>query len=104
MWDSPKQEEFATDLCKLFIACNVAWNSAANPELLLFFSKYVPQAKIPDRRVLSGRVLDQLVCEIENAMKGSLSGKLGTGQCDGCRSNAKASIAVFALRVKALTL
>ncbi|KAJ7938616.1 hypothetical protein B0H13DRAFT_1851561 [Mycena leptocephala] len=47
MWDPPKQEEFAEDLCKLFIACNVAWNSAANPELLLFFSKYVPEAKIP---------------------------------------------------------
>ncbi|KAJ7640524.1 hypothetical protein B0H17DRAFT_1149012 [Mycena rosella] len=48
------QDEFAEDLCKLFVACNVAWNSAANPQLLLFFTKYVPEAKIPDRRVLSG--------------------------------------------------
>lgn len=59
MWDPLKQEEFASDLCKVFISCNFAWNAAANPQLLLFFSKYVPEAKIPDRRVLSGRVLNR---------------------------------------------
>ncbi|KAJ7170282.1 ribonuclease H-like domain-containing protein [Mycena crocata] len=86
------QEEFAQDLCQVFISCNVAWNSAANPQLLLFFSKYVPEAKIPDRRVLSGRVLDSLVCQVETEMKAKVSGKFGTGQCDGRKSNAKASI------------
>ncbi|KAJ7729989.1 hypothetical protein B0H16DRAFT_1330093 [Mycena metata] len=83
MWNPPKQQEFAEDLCKLFVACNVAWNSANNPELLLFFSKYVPEAKIPDRRVLSGRVLDTLVLQIEKEMKSQVAGKLGMGQCDG---------------------
>ncbi|KAJ7226589.1 hypothetical protein C8J57DRAFT_1031627, partial [Mycena rebaudengoi] len=83
MWDPLQQEEFVQDLCKIFIACNVAWNSAANPHLLLFFSKYVPEAKIPDQRVLSGRVLDALVVQVDTEMKSNVAGKLGTGQCDG---------------------
>ncbi|KAJ7711534.1 hypothetical protein B0H14DRAFT_2645715 [Mycena olivaceomarginata] len=41
------------------------------------------QAKIPDRRVLSGRVLDRLVIQVETEMKSKVSGKLETGQCDG---------------------
>ncbi|KAJ7238184.1 ribonuclease H-like domain-containing protein [Mycena rebaudengoi] len=101
MWDPPQQEDFAQDLCKLFIACNVAWNSAANPELLLFFSKYIPEAKIPDRRVLSGRVLDTLVVQAESEMKSNVAGKLGTGQCDGWKSGAKAAIITTSVTVKA---
>ncbi|KAJ7891750.1 hypothetical protein B0H13DRAFT_1625867 [Mycena leptocephala] len=99
IWDPPKQQEFAEDLCKLFIACNIAWNSANNPELLLFFSKYLPEAKIPHRRVLSGRVLDTLVVQVESEMKAQVSGKLGMGQCDGWKSNAKASIVTTSVTV-----
>ncbi|KAJ7271620.1 ribonuclease H-like domain-containing protein [Mycena rebaudengoi] len=104
MWDPIQQEEFAQDLCKLFIACNVAWNSAANPQLLLFFSKYIPEAKIPDRRVLSGRVLDALVVQAETEMKSNVAGKLGTGQCDGWKSTAKASIITTSVTVEAKVL
>ncbi|KAJ7126578.1 ribonuclease H-like domain-containing protein [Mycena crocata] len=100
MWDPVKQEEFAEDLCKLFVACNITWNSASNPQLNLFFSKYIPGAKIPDRRVLSGRVLDTLVVQAEDRMKSSVSGKLGTGQCDGWKSNAKASIITTSVTVE----
>ncbi|KAJ7763398.1 ribonuclease H-like domain-containing protein [Mycena metata] len=100
MWNLPKQQEFAEDLCKLFVACNVAWNSANNPELLLFFSKYVPEAKIPDRCVLSGRVLDTLILQIEEEMKSQVAGKLGMGQCDGWKSGAKASIISTSITVE----
>lgn len=100
MWDPPKQQEFAEDLCKLFIACNVSWNSANNPELLLFFSKYVPEAKIPDRRVLSGQVLDTLVLRVEKEMKDQVAGKLGIGQCDGWKTGAKASIISTSITVE----
>ncbi|KAJ7735370.1 ribonuclease H-like domain-containing protein [Mycena metata] len=101
MWDPSGQQEFAEDLCKLFIACNIAWNSANNPQLLLFFSKYLPAAKIPDRRVLSGRVLDTLVGQIETEMKEQVSGKLGMGQCDGWKTGAQASIVTTSVTVEA---
>ncbi|KAJ7753324.1 ribonuclease H-like domain-containing protein, partial [Mycena maculata] len=99
MWEPPKQEEFAQDLCKLFVACNISWNSAANPQLNLFFSKYVPEAKIPDRRVLSGRILDSLALQAETGMKSIVTGRLGTGQCDGWKSGAKAAIITTSVTV-----
>ncbi|KAJ7758153.1 ribonuclease H-like domain-containing protein [Mycena maculata] len=99
MWEPPKQEEFAQDLCKLFVACNISWNSAANPQLNLFFSKYVPEAKIPDRRVLSGRVLDSLALQAETGMKSIVTGRLSTGQCDGWKSSAKAAIITTSVTV-----
>ncbi|KAJ7718290.1 hypothetical protein DFH07DRAFT_680400, partial [Mycena maculata] len=98
-WEPPKQEEFAQDLCKLFVACNISWNSAANLQLNLFFSKYVPEAKIPDRRVLSGRVLDSLALQAETGMKSIVTGRLGTGQCDGWKSGAKAAIITTSVTV-----
>ncbi|KAF7344301.1 hypothetical protein MVEN_01721700 [Mycena venus] len=102
MWDPSRQQEFAEDLCKLFIACNISWNSAGNPELFLFFSKYVPEAKIPDRRVLSGRVLDALAAQAETSMKSKVLGKLATGQCDGYKSSARAAIVTMSITVEAL--
>lgn len=101
MWDQPTQEEFAQDLCKLFVACNMSWNSASNPQLNLFFSKYVPEAKIPDRRVLSGRVLDSLAAQTEATMKSNVAGRHGTGQCDGWKTNAKAAIISTSVTVDA---
>ncbi|KAJ7940007.1 hypothetical protein B0H13DRAFT_1464936, partial [Mycena leptocephala] len=100
-WDPAQQQEFAEDLCKLFIACNVAWNSAGNPELHLFCSKYIPGAKIPDRKVLSGRVLDTLAVHAETNMKSNVSGKLATGQCDVWKSEAKAAIITMSVTVEA---
>ena len=92
LWPPEKQEEFYDDLCRLFVACNWAWNGVANPELLLFMSKYISQAKIPDRRVLSGHVLDQLVAQFEEKVRVEVSGKFVTGQCDGWKALSKAHI------------
>ncbi|KAJ6516526.1 ribonuclease H-like domain-containing protein [Mycena vitilis] len=100
MWESSKQDEFAADLCKLFISCNMAFRSASNPQLNLFFSKYIPQAKVPDRRVLSGRVLDVLVVQAEMEMKSHVAGKLATGQCDGYKTTAKASVVTTSITVE----
>ncbi|KAJ7637806.1 ribonuclease H-like domain-containing protein [Mycena rosella] len=100
MWDLP-QQEFAQDLCKLFVACNISWNSALNAQLNLFFSKYVPEAKIPDRQVLSGHVLDLLAAEAEAGMKSKVAGRFGTGQCDGWKTNAKAAVVTTSVTVDA---
>ncbi|KAJ7258197.1 hypothetical protein C8J57DRAFT_1436836 [Mycena rebaudengoi] len=45
-----KRPEFGED-------CGWSWNDAHNPKFKLFFDKYLPVAKIPDRRVLSGTIL-----------------------------------------------
>ncbi|KAF7331976.1 HAT family dimerization protein [Mycena kentingensis (nom. inval.)] len=92
MWEREQQEQFARDVCRLLVSCNWSWNCVSNPEFLLFFSKYVPEAKIPDRDVLSGRILDTLTREVEAGMKEKVRGKWATGQCDGWKSIAKDNI------------
>ena len=51
-----------------------------------------PGAVIPDRKQLSGRILDQEVESVEERMKLKIQGKVGTGQCDGWKNNAKKSV------------
>ncbi|KAI0072875.1 hypothetical protein K474DRAFT_1650318 [Panus rudis PR-1116 ss-1] len=91
-WTATKNDQFARDLCKLFIACDFAWNAADNIQLQLFFAKYIPQAKVPDRRKLSGIYLDQEVTVAENKTKADIAGRLGTLQCDGWRNVAKVPV------------
>jgi len=48
-------------------------------------------AVIPDHKQLSGQILDQEVESVER-MKLKIQGKVGTGQCDGWKNNAKKSV------------
>jgi hypothetical protein len=47
---------------------------------------------VPDRRVLSGSVLDNQVAEVEAGVKAKIQGKVGIAQCDGWKNNAKKSV------------
>jgi len=77
------QAEFEVDVCKLFVSCGIAWNSADNPSMRTFMSKWViPDVSMPHRRVLSGRVLDGEVKKVENSVRDTVKGKFATGQCD----------------------
>ncbi|TBU39179.1 hypothetical protein BD309DRAFT_983231 [Dichomitus squalens] len=60
-WDQEHRDEFNADLCDLFVACNFSFNAADNPQMHLFFTKWVPGAKVPDRWKLSGPCLDRAV-------------------------------------------
>lgn len=78
------QAEFSMDFLKLLVANGSAW---------LFASKWMtPGAVIPDCKQLSGRILDQEVECVEERMKLKIQGKVGTGQCDGWKNNAKKSV------------
>ena len=92
IWDAACQEDFATDLCKLFIACGVAWNVAENPQFQLFFEKRLPKADIPDRRSLSGKYLNKVSDEATGMVRKSVRNKLAMGQCDGWKNVAKTNV------------
>jgi hypothetical protein len=47
---------------------------------------------IPDCKKLSGRILDDEVKVMEERVKLKVQGKVGTGQCDGWKNNAKNSV------------
>ncbi|KAI9066355.1 hypothetical protein FKP32DRAFT_1601906 [Trametes sanguinea] len=45
-WDDARQKDFAADLCRLFVMCNIPWNAADNTQMELFFEKWLPGAKL----------------------------------------------------------
>jgi hypothetical protein len=92
MWTQTQQAEFGADFCKMLVASNVSWNMANNPETYLFFDKYLPQARIPDRRALGGQILDGVVRKVDEETKERIGGKIGTGQCDGWKNIAKTPV------------
>ena len=47
-WNPPLQQEFGEDFCKLLVATCSSWNTAHNPQVRLFFDKWVPGAIVPD--------------------------------------------------------
>ncbi|KAJ7049147.1 ribonuclease H-like domain-containing protein [Mycena amicta] len=102
LWDAGSREqlEFEEDLCKVFVSCNWSWRCIGNGELVLFLTKYIPHAKIPDRRTLSGRVLDSLHVKVEDRIKEAVNKKLGMGQCDGWKSSARSSIILSSVTVE----
>jgi hypothetical protein len=89
---SNAQREFESDMCQMFASCGWAWNSSNNPQLRQFFSKWVPDANVPDRRKLSGPVLDAEVKKVEDRVKERVHGQLATGQSDGWKNISKASV------------
>jgi hypothetical protein len=62
------------------VANGSAWLFANNPKTHIFTSKWMtPGAVIPDRKQLSGWILDQEVESVEERMKLKIQGKVGTG-------------------------
>ncbi|KAH7917097.1 hypothetical protein BV22DRAFT_1026973 [Leucogyrophana mollusca] len=91
-WSQPRQEEFAVDMCNMFVSCGLPWHTVENPQFQQFFVKYLPEAEIPDRRILSGRILDSEVAKVEANMKVKVEGGLATGQCDGWKNISKKAV------------
>ena len=98
-WEPSQQNEFANDLCRLFISCNIAWNIAENAELHLFVSKWIPGAVIPDRRTLATRYLNDLITVAKADMKKRVCGRFASGQSDGWKDIAKTNVTTSLMTV-----
>lgn len=98
---SRNQGEFEGDLCNWFVACGVLWNAANNPQTRIFSSKWLSDdVVIPDRRILSGRILNEQAKKVEENIKVKVQGKLATGQCDGWKNVAKTSVVTTVMSVE----
>ena len=58
----------------------------------LFVEKWIPGAIIPDRRTLSGPILDREAGKVEDKLKLKLKGRKATFQTDGWKNKAKQAI------------
>lgn len=91
-WNPPLQQEFGEDFCKLLIVTRSSWNTAHNPQVRLFVDKWIPGAIVPDRRTLSGTILDREAGRVEDKLKLKLKGRKATFQTDGWKNKAKQAI------------
>ncbi|KAJ7495202.1 ribonuclease H-like domain-containing protein [Mycena latifolia] len=99
-WSAEVQEEFGEDLCRLFVSCGWSWKAVSNPQFKLFFNKYIPAAKLPDRRVLSGRILDKESDKAVDRTRKQIQGKLATYSEDGWTNIAKTHVDTSMLSVE----
>lgn len=91
-WTRENQEQFAADVCRLMIICNIAWWAVEQPYWREFFRKWTPGSLMPGRKELSGRILDEEAAKVVNRMKIKVKGKNATGQCDGWKNVSKTSL------------
>jgi hypothetical protein len=87
-------------MLRLFVSCRFAWNSANNPQMGLFIEKWIPGAKVPDHKVLSGRILDREVVKVKARTREWVQGKVAIGQCDGWKNVAKTLIVTSMITVE----
>ncbi|KAK1235356.1 hypothetical protein PQX77_001429 [Marasmius sp. AFHP31] len=92
LFNANLQWEFSGDLVKVWSSCGFSWNSANNPEVTLFFKKWVCSAIIPDRRTLSGWVLNEQAELVYVKTRDIVRGRKATYQADGWRNCAKTNI------------
>jgi hypothetical protein len=80
MWLRSKQDEWNADLCRLTIACNVAW-WASNTPFTAFSCEIC--AGSPGRKQSLGQIFDKETTKVVESTRQKVEGLLGTGQCDG---------------------
>jgi hypothetical protein len=81
-----QQQRFESDLCKMFVANGFAWNAVNQPQTHLFFEAWIPGAKLPDRRKLSGSILQHEVNTAHTSMREAVEGRIATGMSDGWKN------------------
>ncbi|KAI0631797.1 hypothetical protein C8Q77DRAFT_1074755 [Trametes polyzona] len=99
-WDDNRQHELASDLCKLWVSCNIPWNAVSNPQLRIFMEKWIPGGEVPDRRDLAGKYLQEAVTSAVTATRSRVAGGLATGMSDGWKNIAKVPVLTSVMLVK----
>lgn len=86
------QEDLESDILELYVALGWSFNGADNPIWQRFLERWVQGSQPVSARRLSGPILDRRAAAVEERIKPLVAGKLGTGQCDGWKNIAKASV------------
>ncbi|KAJ3730313.1 hypothetical protein C8R42DRAFT_544673, partial [Lentinula raphanica] len=83
---------FHADICWLLVSGLVSWRAVELPYWRHFFAKWIPGAILPSRQVISGQILNEEVAKADEATRGNVQGRFGTGQSDGWKNVAKQSL------------
>lgn len=99
-WPEHIQQQFQADLCRLIIACNIAWWAVDHPFFRYFFGRWMPEALLPGRKVLSGRILETEAQRILAEMKTAVGHRYATGQSDGWKNVSRTSLQASVINVE----
>jgi hypothetical protein len=91
-WTDTLTKAFQTDLCKLFVDRNYAFNGIDGYQWQAFSAKWMNNAPLPSRHSLSGNILKGIVKKVDGEMKDAVKNKMGMGQCDGWKNVARDSV------------
>jgi hypothetical protein len=94
-----EQDWFDSMLCRAAISAGWSWNSLNDPEVVKMMTKLRPDLHMPDRRVLSGRILNGEVEKAVEELRSSVIGRIATGSCDGWKNVSKTSLVASMITV-----
>ena len=96
---SGDQALFEVLLCRTAASTGWSWNSLNDPEFVHLMRLLQPDLKVPDRRTLSGTILDQEVSRVVGDLKQIVEGRLATGMCDGWKNVSKTAVVASMITV-----
>ena len=91
-WTKEIRDEFQHDHCLTFVSSGLAWNAISDVQMCHFLAKWIPGAEIPDCHKLSGPILNEEAKRVTSKIRLRTQGCFATGQSDGWKNVAKASV------------
>jgi hypothetical protein len=82
-WNPGNQERFESHIARITAAANFPLAWVENPEVLAFFDKFIPAAKVPTRKVLTSCIIPAEVSKLRRQVMKDVVGCEVTIQCDG---------------------
>ncbi|KAI0026736.1 hypothetical protein K488DRAFT_64797, partial [Vararia minispora EC-137] len=99
-WPTEIQAEFDADICKLFVGNDWSFNTVGTLRTREFFEKWIGAGvRLPDRRDVAGRLLNQAVEGVHVDIRDAVKGKLATGQNDGWKNIRKSHLVALMFTV-----
>ncbi|KAI0074473.1 hypothetical protein K474DRAFT_1532519 [Panus rudis PR-1116 ss-1] len=86
------QAKLEQDVCAVYAANGIPWHVADNFLFSELIRKWIPGSRPPSSYTLSGPCLDRAAEAAEKRTIETVSGKVGTGQCDGWKNIAKTNV------------
>ncbi|TFY78156.1 hypothetical protein EWM64_g5859 [Hericium alpestre] len=95
------QKEFEEDILRAFVSAGYSFNSIHDPEVQKFYAKYLPGARLPNRKGLAGQIIDHEVVKMKSSLRVARNANtFATLQCDGLKDVSKKHLVAFMYTAK----
>ncbi|KAG2124051.1 hypothetical protein DEU56DRAFT_705850, partial [Suillus clintonianus] len=99
-WTDADQADWEAGLARVTASAGLPLRWVENPEWLRLCDRFIPRAKAPSAKVLTKRVMPQVLRGIKATAKEECRGAVGTLQCDGWTGENSHHLLGFMMTVK----